>query len=77
MQRIQGKEKVWKILKNLKKYKFYRKMFQTKVVGFKKSHQFDPGWRRQDQVTLNFLNGTPYFFIAYSYSPSQYLFKAL
>jgi len=29
-------EKSMKILKNFKKYKFYRKMFQTKVVGFKK-----------------------------------------
>jgi len=34
---IQGEEKVWKSpLKNLKKYKFYKKIFQTKVVEFKK-----------------------------------------
>jgi len=37
-------------MENLKKYKFYRKMFQIKVVEFKKiyskSHQLDSGWRR-------------------------------
>jgi len=52
----------------LGKYKFYRKMLQTKVVGFKKiclywSYQFDFGWRRQGQakITSSFLNGIPYF----------------
>jgi len=37
--------------KNLKKYKFYRKMFQIKVIGFKKIYSIVssvwPGWHRE------------------------------
>jgi len=57
-------------LKNLEKYKFYRKIFQTKSCRVQKDlftepYQFDFRWHHQDQVklTLIFLNENPHFLL--------------
>jgi len=68
-----------KISKNIS----LRKMFQIKVVGFKKVYSIvlsvSP-WLaslRSSQSHLEFFKWNTLFFITYSYCPSQYLFKAL
>jgi len=66
----------------LGKYKFYRKMLQTKVVGFKKiclywSYQFDFGWRRQGQTKIEFFKWNTLLLISESSSWYQEFFKTL
>jgi len=66
--------------------KFYRKLFQIKVVKFKKIYilifyQFDLKGRRQDQdkIILNFLNKNHFFiaiiFLLHSYLISRAFFQ--
>ena len=66
--------------KNLKKYKFYRKMFQIKVIRFKKIYSilssvwpWLASWG-QIKVILNFFNGTPSIYI-YIYIHLQGVWK--